>query len=490
MNILDSLKSLVTDELVSKAAGALGEDSGAISKVMQGAIPSVLGGLMGSGSKNQDMLSGLFGQAANDDNLMGNILGGLSGNENTAGGGIIDSLVGGIFGDKANGIVNILTNLGGFKNEGSSKSILGVIGSLAASYFGKKMMKDGLGFGSILNMIGGEKEAIMAAAPEGMMATMGVKAGPWEMVKDVVGNLTGAVTGAVGTAADGAGKVAEAAGDAAKGAVSATTGAAAKVAEGAGDLASDAVDGAKKGMKWLWPILLLAALALGIIWFMKGCNKEEVKGGDENVTNSVAATTDSVVEKVDGAGETATDAGTEVANTVGGALDDAGNWIATKGEVISIKLDDGTELASTKGSVVDKLHQFVSAPDAPADKEKAENWFNFEDVLFKTGSSKLKSGSEAQLKNAVAILNAFPNVKVKLGGYTDNTGAEDVNIKISNNRAKAVYNKLISLGAQRASFDTEQPYEGYGPKHPICQANDTDACKAQNRRIAIVVTDK
>ena len=48
MNILDSLKGLVTDELVSKAAGALGEDNGAISNVMQSAIPTVLSGLMGS----------------------------------------------------------------------------------------------------------------------------------------------------------------------------------------------------------------------------------------------------------------------------------------------------------------------------------------------------------------------------------------------------------------------------------------------------------
>lgn len=487
MNILDSLKGLVTDELVSKAAGALGEDSGAISKVIGGALPTILGGLMNSNSDSHSALSGLFGTAAKNDNLMGDLLGGLTGGGNQSGG-MMDSIVSGIFGDKVGGVVNILTNLGGLKNSGSSKSILGIVGSLAASYFGKKMMKDGLGFGSILNLIGGEKESIMKAAPAGVADAMGISSGPWDMIKDVVGNVTGAVTGTASAVVDGAVNVAKGAAGVAGAAVNT-----------AGDVVDGTVETAKSGMKWLWPLLLLAALAAGIIYFMKGCNDGGMKDGVENVVDGAAGAASAVVDgaenvvdgAVDAAGN-AVDGVVDGANAIGGAvagtLDDAGNWIASKGAAISLKLENGTELATTKGSVTDRLYNFLNS-DAPADKMKAENWFNFEDVLFKTGSSNLKAGSETQLKNAVAILKAFPNVKVKLGGYTDNTGSEDVNIKISNARAKTVYNKMLGMGATAASFDAK-PYEGYGPQHPVCPANDTDACKAQNRRIAIVVTEK
>lgn len=524
MNILDSLKGLVTDELVSKAAGALGEDSGAISKVMQGALPTVLSGLMGSDSKNHGALSGLFGQAAGNDNLMGDILGGLSGGGNNAGGGIMDSLISGIFGDKAAGIVNILGNIGGLKKSGSTSSILGMVGSLAASYFGKKMMKDGLGFGSILNMIGGEKDAILEAAPEGVAKTMGIKPGPWSMVKDIIGDVTGtagnvakgaagavtgaagaavggaskivggagdAVKGAAGAAADGAGKVAGAAGSAVKGAAGAVTGAAGSVVGGASDLAGGAVDGAKKGMKWLWPLLLLAALAVGAFWLLSkaGCNNAATDAAT-SVTGTVGDAAGSVV---DGAGDVAgaavdgvTDAAGSVAAAAGELVD--GNWVTTKGEAVSLKMEDGTEIATTKGSVIDKLYNFAKDPDAVADKEKGENWFNFEDCQFETGSANLKASAMPQIANAASILQAFPNLKIKIGGYTDNTGDAAKNMTLSENRAKSVYNAIINKGAAASSF-ADKAYEGYGIEHPIGD-NSTDAGRAQNRRIACVVTAK
>ncbi len=465
MNILDSLKGLLTDELVTKSADTLNEDTNSISKVMQGSLPAILGGLLNAHSESQVTLSGLFDKAAQDDDT----------DE-----GISEALIAGIFGDKANGMINILTNLGGLKNEGSAQSILGIVSSLVASFFGKKMQENGLGFGSMLNMIGEEKEAIIANAPKGVISTLGLQEGPWEGVKDAVGKTTAAVTGAAGAVADRIEKTVVDAEDAVEKVVDTTTTA-------VHNAASNTTANSKKLMKWLWPLLLLAAFIAGMIWFMKGCNKDI----NEN-TDRVAETSVIDDEMKDSSASTSAtpEASQEEIDAMGGVLDDAGNWIATKGEAISIKLDNGIELMSTKGSVVDKLYQFISAPDAVADKKKAENWFNFEDVLFETGSTKLKSSSENQLKNVVEVFKAFPNVRFKLGGYTDNTGSEDVNIKISNDRAEAVYNKLISLGAEQVSFDANKPYEGYGSKHPICTGNDTEECKAQNRRIAIVVTKK
>ena len=69
------------------------------------------------------------------------------------------------------------------------------------------MMKDGFNFVASLNMIGGEKDALLESAPEGVAKTMGISAGPWEMIKDVADDIKDTVTGAAGAAADGAEKV-------------------------------------------------------------------------------------------------------------------------------------------------------------------------------------------------------------------------------------------------------------------------------------------
>jgi K(+)-stimulated pyrophosphate-energized sodium pump len=54
-------------------------------------------------------------------------------------------------------------------------------------------------------------------------------------------------------------------------------------------------------------------------------------------------------------------------------------------------------------------------------------WYTIENLYFETGSSDLKAGSEVQLLNLVEIMNAYPDLKIKLGGYTDNSGNEESN---------------------------------------------------------------
>ena len=113
--------------------------------------------------------------------------------------------------------------------------------------------------------------------------------------------------------------------------------------------------------------------------------------------------------------------------------------------------------------------------------------FNFDRLSFASGSTELDmDASKAQLDNIVAILAAFPNAKLKVGGYTDNDGPADANKKISQKRAEAVVKALTDAGVAADRLEAE----GYGPEHPVCEANDTPECKAQNRRIAVRVTAK
>jgi K(+)-stimulated pyrophosphate-energized sodium pump len=95
------------------------------------------------------------------------------------------------------------------------------------------------------------------------------------------------------------------------------------------------------------------------------------------------------------------------------------------------------------------------------------------------------SSSQEQLKNIAEILKAYPNVNVKLGGYTDNTGNAASNQKLSEDRATSVREELVNLGIDKDRLEAE----GYGQEHPVA-SNDTEEGRAQNRRISIRVTKK
>lgn len=148
------------------------------------------------------------------------------------------------------------------------------------------------------------------------------------------------------------------------------------------------------------------------------------------------------------------------------------------------QLTTGFQLSGATTGIESQLVTFIEDPARPVDKT---TWFNFDRLNFQTGKAELDmEASKAQLDNMTEILKAFPAVKLKIGGYTDNTGAADANMKLSTERAEAVKAALVAAGVTADRLAAE----GYGPEHPVCPANDTDECKAQNRRIAVRVSAK
>ncbi|AWH89400.1 OmpA family protein [Limnobaculum parvum] len=144
-------------------------------------------------------------------------------------------------------------------------------------------------------------------------------------------------------------------------------------------------------------------------------------------------------------------------------------------------LPDGKELNIPQYGVENKLIEFIEST-LPVD---STTWFSFDRLLFKTNSAQLEPQSDEQLNNIVAILKAYPNVKLKLGGYTDNTGTEEINLKLSQDRADSVRAQMIQLGADASRLEAK----GYGSEHPVAP-NDTDENRAKNRRIDILVIEK
>ncbi len=161
---------------------------------------------------------------------------------------------------------------------------------------------------------------------------------------------------------------------------------------------------------------------------------------------------------------------------VGGGSESA----RTLGEV---SLPDGTKLQAYPGGIEDQLVKFVGSNEyknASNDQLKDE-WFNFDDLNFKFGTTELAPESKRQLDNIVAILKAFPDVKIKIGGYTDKKGDNAVNLKLSDGRAKAVQAAL-----QKAGVGGQVPEaEGYGEQFATVDENASDDERKVDRRTAI-----
>jgi outer membrane protein OmpA-like peptidoglycan-associated protein len=125
---------------------------------------------------------------------------------------------------------------------------------------------------------------------------------------------------------------------------------------------------------------------------------------------------------------------------------------------------------------------FITDPTKAVDKE---TWFSFDRLEFETDSAELKPSSSEQLSNIASILKAYPQVAVKIGGYTDNTGDAAHNLKLSEDRATSTLNELVALGIPKSRLAAE----GYGQQFPVAD-NSTPEGRQRNRRIDIRVTKK
>ena len=101
-------------------------------------------------------------------------------------------------------------------------------------------------------------------------------------------------------------------------------------------------------------------------------------------------------------------------------------------------------------------------------------------VTFETGRSALKPQSFEVLDVVAASLAANPEIRIEIAGYTDNTGSEAINLRLSQNRAAAV---RAYLAAKGVALDRMMA-KGYGPAGAIA-TNTTTAGRAQNRRVEL-----
>lgn len=110
---------------------------------------------------------------------------------------------------------------------------------------------------------------------------------------------------------------------------------------------------------------------------------------------------------------------------------------------------------------------------------------NFQNIQFKQGTSELLPLAYQDLEKLLSILKKYPNMKISLGGHTDNVGLHTVNLRLSGERVRTVQNYLVSHGISRLRIQTR----AYGGNFPIA-SNAEEETRKLNRRVEITILSK
>ena len=440
-NPLEAAKGLLSDDLIAKTAVSLGENELNIRRALKGAIPAVLAGLLHQSSRTDisgitDLLKNVAGSGSinNLTDLLDVKKNSSVATTNPVAG--FSTLVPGwlkaLFGGKLINIINAISIYADVKSS-SATAILNMAVPVALTPIAQYAQENNLNTTDIGTFLQSQKSSIINAVPSGFNLTgsLGI---------DSLNDIGTTILIAIPTPAEHYLKTAK-----------------------------------SNFGKWVWPLLLLITFG-GLVWFFA---KKGSKSFETTTTYADTTTTPVTIIPPD----------TTVPVQIQGKLDSVtGNYIYDQGTEIELTLPDSTFLITGANSTEARLFDMLNNTNSSIDTlDTTKNRVTFDRVYFKTGQSTFTTGSRIQLKNIATILKNFPASSIKIGAYTDNGGDSVINKKISEKRAKIVMQELIKLGVG-ANQVTEAV--GYGPEHPVCVANDTPECKAQNKRVDLKIVSK
>ena len=131
---------------------------------------------------------------------------------------------------------------------------------------------------------------------------------------------------------------------------------------------------------------------------------------------------------------------------------------------------------SQKVALIEQTTQNSSKPMAVGSTIVLHN------IYFEFDKNTLLQQSYKELLNLIELLREYPKMKIEIQGHTDNQGSASYNQRLSEQRAKAVVDYLISHGIEAKRLG----YKGYGKENPIAD-NSTEEGRATNRRVAFKI---
>ena len=446
INLIDLIKGQLGPATVSQTATQLGESESGVSKAISALLPAVVGGF--ANSNTQSELFSTVKEAASS-GVLSNLLGNLSGSDS-----VISKILSLIFGDgdKLAAITNAVSSYAGIKTE-STNSLLNLVTGATAGTLGKYANDNNLDVSSFGNLLSDQKGLLSSILPAGFsFASLGlgnwfgsVDAEPINVVPEPLQTPIADVNPVTPITEEPI------------------------ITETPRPVVTDApkVDVTRSGSthevvpdnsgggsiwKWLLPLLLL--LLLG--WFFwKQCDKK-VEPVPVSTVDSTTVVSDSTTPK--------------------------GDSVVTTRETLVVTLPSGKTLQAYKGGIEDQIVTFLKSDEYKNSTEAQlkDKWFNFDNLNFEFGTTKLTQESQVQLNNLKAILGEFPDAKIKIGAYTDKKGDAATNLKLSGDRAAAVKTALNSAQVLEA--------EGYGSKFAKVPAEAIDKERESDRKTAVRFT--
>jgi len=515
-NLLELLKEYLSGDVVSNLAALIGESPKNTELALHTALPSLLTGLANKSADGNTIgnLFNLITQGNHDGGLLSN-LGALSrGGDETSklisdGGALLTNL----FGDKASAITDLVANSSGI-SKNSSSSLLGFITPVALGLLGKKLKLGNIqGSAGLAGFLSGQSETLKAFIPAGLTGLLSGDTLESAIDKIDEGTVNASVAAPVITAVSSSfdkavdlldsdvpaiktpektvsisetlGNIVDKVEDVAEESLSSVKQVAENIGESASEFSSQAVaegkdfaqsaanafeEGAGESKKFLPWLLMLAALALA--WgLLRSCGAPTEKAPESTATKPTTTPVAPPPAQVEAPAPTAP----EPAKVEAPVVDQATSNFFEK------TLSTGYAIKAAKDGFINKLVSFIESSE-PISKDL---WFSMDGITFDTNKTTIKAESEAQLNDIAEILKAYPKVKIKVGGYTDDTGNARANKRLSNGRAIAVKKALVAKGIKSNVMDAE----GYGSEFPVA-SNDTEEGRQKNRRIDVRVTEK
>lgn len=108
---------------------------------------------------------------------------------------------------------------------------------------------------------------------------------------------------------------------------------------------------------------------------------------------------------------------------------------------------------------------------------------NMSGVLFQNGKATLLPAAREKLAKIAGILSVHKGLRIEADGFTDSTGSDEFNLRLSEQRAKNTMDYLVSQGVPADSVT----FKGFGKENPIA-SNETTAGRQENRRVELVVS--